>query len=82
MTHIEIHPAVVRQEDNAHIEFLRRRNLQLAQRAHEQSALLTALSEERDGLRARVDELERKVLDLAKVRKKPKTGPKPPAEEA
>ncbi|WP_313522505.1 hypothetical protein [Shinella sp.] len=69
MTTINIHPAVAMQEDAVLIDFLKDRNLKLAQLAREQSGLLTALAEERDGLLARVNELEAKVINLASSRK-------------
>lgn len=75
MTTTNIHPAVALQEDAALIDFLKSRNLKLAQLAREQSGVLTAMAEERDGLLARVNELEAKVIKLAsspKARRRPK----------
>lgn len=81
MTTINIHPAVALQEDAALIDFLKDRNLKLAQLAREQSALLTSLGQERDGLLARVNELEAKVVKLATDQKTRRPRPKTPEAE-
>lgn len=81
MTTSNIHPAVALQEDAALIDFLKSRNLKLAQLAREQGGVLTAMAEERDGLLARVNELEAKVIKLASSPKARRQQPKAPEAE-
>ncbi|MCJ8053908.1 hypothetical protein GB928_018790 [Shinella curvata] len=81
MTTINIHPAVALQEDAALIDFLKDRNLKLAHLAREQGTLLSALGQERDGLLARVSDLEAKVIKLATDQKKRRPRPKKPEAE-
>lgn len=69
MTQIDIHPAVARQEDLAMIEYLKNRNLVLAQLASAQSSVIDQLQADLDELRARINAL---AVELEAL--KPKDG--------
>lgn len=58
MTQIDIHPAVARQEDLAMLDYIKNRNLMLAQLASAQSSVM-------DQMRAEIDELSTRVTFLA-----------------